>query len=74
MGNQIQKGRIDKAKCDDLYGAFLKNEEIDAVFVCGPEDMILGVKESMTQNGVDEKNVHFELFTAPGQKKTTEKV
>jgi ring-1,2-phenylacetyl-CoA epoxidase subunit PaaE len=74
LGNQIQKGRIDKAKCDDLYGAFLKNEEIDAVFVCGPEDMILGVKESMTQNGVDEKNVHFELFTAPGQKKTTEKV
>jgi ring-1,2-phenylacetyl-CoA epoxidase subunit PaaE len=74
LGNQIQKGRIDRAKCDDLYGAFLKNEEIDAVFVCGPEDMILGVKESMTQNGVDEKNVHFELFTAPGQKKITEKV
>lgn len=74
LGNQIQKGRIDKAKCNELYNAFLKNEEIDAVFVCGPEDMILGVKESMSENGVNEKNIHFELFTAPGQKKTTAKL
>jgi ring-1,2-phenylacetyl-CoA epoxidase subunit PaaE len=26
--------------------------------------MILGVKESMTEQGIDSKNIHFELFTA----------
>jgi ring-1,2-phenylacetyl-CoA epoxidase subunit PaaE len=34
--------------------------------------MILGVKDSMLQNGVDEKAIHFELFTTPGIKKTAD--
>lgn len=73
LGNQIQKGRINKEKCDNLYKAFLSNETIDAVYVCGPEEMIHGVKDSMLENGVDLKNIHFELFTTPGVKKTENK-
>lgn len=72
LGNQIQKGRINKEKCDDLFKAFLANDTIDAVYVCGPEEMILGVKDSMLENGVDEKAIHFELFTTPGVKKTAD--
>jgi ring-1,2-phenylacetyl-CoA epoxidase subunit PaaE len=72
LGNQIQKGRINKEKCDDLFKAFLANDTIDAVYVCGPEEMILGVKDSMLENGVDEKSIHFELFTTPGVKKTAD--
>mgnify|MGYP000346551195 CR=1 FL=1 len=59
LGNQIQKGRINKEKCDDLFKAFLANDTIDAVYVCGPEEMILGVKDSMLANGVDEKAIHL---------------
>ena len=69
LGNEIQKGRINKDKSDKLFQAFLKNEEIDAVYICGPEEMILGVKDSMKANGVLSESIHFELFTAPGQKK-----
>lgn len=72
LGNTIQKGRINKEKCDDLFNAFLANDTIDAVYVCGPEEMILGVKDSMLENGVAEKAIHFELFTTPGVKKTEE--
>jgi len=72
LGNQIQKGRINKEKCDDLFKAFLANDTIDAVYVCGPEEMILGVKDSMLKNGVAEKAIHFELFTTPGVKKTAD--
>lgn len=72
LGNAIQKGRINKEKCDDLFKAFLSNDTIDAVYVCGPEEMILGVKDSMLENGVAEKSIHFELFTTPGVKKTEE--
>jgi len=73
LGNNIQKGRINKEKANDLFNAFLKDTPVDAVYICGPEEMILGVKDSMITNGIDEKKVHFELFTSPGIKKTEEK-
>jgi ring-1,2-phenylacetyl-CoA epoxidase subunit PaaE len=69
LGNQIQKGRIDRDKCNALYNAFLKNEGIDSVYVCGPEEMILGVKESMTEQGIDPRNIHFELFNTTKSEK-----
>jgi ring-1,2-phenylacetyl-CoA epoxidase subunit PaaE len=73
LGNDIQKGRINKEKANDLFRAFLKETQVDAVYICGPEEMILGVKDSMIANGINEKKVHFELFTTPGVKKTEEK-
>ncbi len=71
LGNAIQKGRINTEKCTALSQAFLKGTDIDAVYVCGPEEMILSVKESMSAQGVDPKKIHFELFTSPGAKKGT---
>ncbi len=65
LGSAILKGRIDKNKTTDLFDAFLKNIEISAVYICGPEPMILGVKESMLENGVASDKIHFELFTSP---------
>lgn len=65
IGNKLQKGRIDAEKIDQLFKAFLQGFAIDAVYVCGPEQMILAVKDRMVANGVAEKNVHFELFTSP---------
>ncbi|MFM8244020.1 MAG: FAD-binding oxidoreductase, partial [Crocinitomicaceae bacterium] len=40
-GSKIQKGRINKEKCNDLYDAFLAKTIVDEVFICGPEQMIL---------------------------------
>ncbi len=61
LGNEIQKGRINSQKIEDLYNAFLKDTEINEVFVCGPEEMILNVKDFFTEK--TNANVHFELFT-----------
>lgn len=61
-GSKIQKGRINKEKCDDLFDAFLANSEIDEVFICGPEQMILDVKSSLLNKGVLDSKIHFELF------------
>jgi ring-1,2-phenylacetyl-CoA epoxidase subunit PaaE len=66
LGNKIQKGRIDKQKGLELYDAFLKGTQPDAVYICGPEEMILGVKDAMLEKGLKEDQVHFELFTTPG--------
>lgn len=66
LGNKIQKGRIDGQKCTDLHQAFLTNWEISEVFICGPEEMILSVKDSLDALGVPKEKVHFELFTTAG--------
>ncbi len=71
LGNNIQKGRINDEKANELYDAFLKDVVIDGVYICGPEAMILGVKDSMIAKGVDEGKVHFELFTTPTGKTET---
>jgi ring-1,2-phenylacetyl-CoA epoxidase subunit PaaE len=63
LGTPIQKGRVDAEKIEQLYTSFLKHIKIDEVFVCGPEAMILTVKEKMEQFGLPSNKVHFELFT-----------
>lgn len=73
LGNKIQKGRIDADKCSQLYDAFLQNQSIDAVYLCGPESMILDVQKTLKLKGVSEENIHFELFTTEGGKRTIEK-
>ena len=73
-GNKIQKGRINKEKCGDLYNAFLKNQKIDEVFICGPEDMILNIRESLVENGVESSKIHFELFATNVKKESKEEV
>lgn len=66
LGNTIQKGRIDGQKCEDLYNSFLKEWDISEIFICGPEEMILSVKDSLDKLGVAKEKVHFELFTTAG--------
>lgn len=69
VGNKIQKGRIDKDKTSKLFDAFLKDTEISAAYICGPESMIMGVKDALIEKGVDSSKVHFELFTTPSSEK-----
>ncbi len=69
LGTPLLKGRIDTEKTDKLFDVFLKDDLPEAVYICGPEQMILDVKESVLANGLDPKTVHFELFTSPDAKK-----
>lgn len=67
IGNELQEGLLNKEKVNELYDVILKNEDIDEVFVCGPTPMIFAVKELFEEKGLDSKNIHYELFTNPGQ-------
>lgn len=62
LGNDVQAGRIDKTKAVDIIKSLVSIDETDGVFICGPESMILGVKEAYIESGLDAKNIHFELF------------
>ena len=67
LGNKLQKGRIDEVKIDELFKTFLNHENIDDAFICGPENMIFAVKAALEKNGIPSENIHFELFTTPGE-------
>lgn len=72
LGNKIQKGRIDADKCAQLYDAFLKNQPVDEVYICGPESMILDVEKTLITKGIGKENIHFELFTSSSSTKKPE--
>lgn len=76
LGNKIQKGLMDRQKCEDLYNGFLKGWNISEVYVCGPEVMMLAVKDSFEKLGVAKENIFFELFAAstPPPKKKEETI
>ena len=65
-------GRIDKAKCDALFAHWINPADIDAAFICGPEEMMLQVAQSLRGHGLTDGQIKFELFAAsqPGRAKT----
>ncbi len=55
-------GRIDEEKTQQLLRTVLPASQIDECFICGPEDMINGVRAALTSVGVASEKIHFELF------------
>ena len=66
----INSGRIDVHKLNDL-NKLINYKNTDEFFICGPEEMIFSVKDFLEKNGIGKSKIHFELFTTPGEKKST---
>lgn len=65
----INSGRIDAGKLTEL-NKLVDYKNTDEFFICGPEEMIFCVKEFLEASGIEQKKIHFELFTTPGQKQS----
>lgn len=65
---EINNGRIDVDKLEFLFSKLIDIKASDAFFVCGPEEMIFCIKGYLEGRGVTGDQIHFELFTVPGQK------
>jgi ring-1,2-phenylacetyl-CoA epoxidase subunit PaaE len=63
--SSLNYGRIDKDKLIDL-SKLLNYSHYHEFFICGPEQMIFTVKDFLSSVGIDNKRIHFELFTTPG--------
>ena len=57
-------GRIEKSTVNYVVKNKHKHIEVDAFYLCGPETMIHTVKGVLTEHGIDEDRIHFELFKA----------
>ncbi|MFK7834355.1 MAG: 2Fe-2S iron-sulfur cluster-binding protein [Winogradskyella sp.] len=57
-------GRIEKSTVNLIVKNKYKGVTIEKFYLCGPEQMIHTVKDVLIENGVKEKAIAFELFTA----------
>lgn len=71
MDVPLFNGRISADKCGEFCDTLIDIKRIDEAFICGPEDMILSVKQKLTALGMEPDHVHIELFTSPDQPKAT---
>jgi ring-1,2-phenylacetyl-CoA epoxidase subunit PaaE len=55
-------GRIDEQKARQFLEKVVPASQIDECFLCGPEDMVNGVRTALTSAGVAPDKIHFELF------------
>lgn len=62
-------GRLDHAKCEALFGAWLDVKSADLAFICGPPPMMTAVSETLQAHGMDAAAIKTELFASaqPGR-------
>jgi ring-1,2-phenylacetyl-CoA epoxidase subunit PaaE len=61
---ELFNGRITKEKCAQFIKHWIHLDDIDAAFICGPEDMMLGVSAALQEAGMPKQNIKIELFAA----------
>jgi ring-1,2-phenylacetyl-CoA epoxidase subunit PaaE len=59
----INYGRIDAAKCEQIFAKLLDINSVDEFFLCGPQEMSACVHYALVQRGIDSTKIRQELFT-----------
>jgi len=73
-GNELLEGRINKDKCDGLMKNELELLKADGFYMCGPEEMVANISDSLAGFGISKDKIHYELFAAPTDKMKEEVV
>ncbi|MFM9945741.1 MAG: 1,2-phenylacetyl-CoA epoxidase subunit PaaE [Bacteroidia bacterium] len=76
IGSDLFKGHITGEKCREFAKTMFDPKSTDEVFICGPESMLIDLRDTLKDLGVPEKQIHFELFATAGiaKKKHDEEV
>jgi ring-1,2-phenylacetyl-CoA epoxidase subunit PaaE len=61
---ELFHGRITEDKCRQLFQRWLRVEDVDYAFICGPEDMMHGVSSALQDAGMPKERIRIELFAA----------
>lgn len=64
-------GRVDAAKCAQLFKTWIDVAAVDTAFICGPEPMMLAIAGALKDHGLKDEQIRFELFASgqPGRAK-----
>jgi ring-1,2-phenylacetyl-CoA epoxidase subunit PaaE len=60
----LLSGRIDAEKIKTIHDRLLGTDEVDGWYLCGPYDMVMDARATLTGLGVQPERVHDELFFA----------
>ncbi|MEQ9405287.1 MAG: 1,2-phenylacetyl-CoA epoxidase subunit PaaE [Cyclobacteriaceae bacterium] len=63
--SDLFNGIIDKDKITKFAELFFDVNSADEFFTCGPEPMMLTVRDTLKELSVPEAHIHLELFTSP---------
>jgi ring-1,2-phenylacetyl-CoA epoxidase subunit PaaE len=69
MDVPLFNGRIDGNKVIDFCSALIDVQKVDEVFICGPEQMLLSVRQQLQDLGMPSEKIHIELFASPDEPK-----
>ena len=67
QGSDVLNGRLNNRKGAELNQQLINLTSFDEYFICGPESMISEVSRGLRGAGVDEENIHYELFAASAE-------
>ena len=62
--SELFNGRFTKEKIQILTDKIIDVPQVDACFICGPEEMIYLLRDELTAAGLAKDKIHFELFTS----------
>ncbi len=65
-------GRIEKSTVNYAKKNALASTNFDAYYLCGPEEMIHLVSDTLKENGIADDNINYELFTAASNDTTAD--
>lgn len=66
-GSSLLSGRPTPEKIKRMAHTLFHLDDVDEFYICGPEQMIHGIKETLLEMGVSRERIHFELFTSGRQ-------
>jgi ring-1,2-phenylacetyl-CoA epoxidase subunit PaaE len=62
--SELFNGRFTKEKIQILTDKIIDVPQVDACFICGPEEMIYLLRDELTAAGLAKDKIHYELFTS----------
>ena len=68
----LYNGHIDAEKCKEIFGRWLNVADLDASFICGPQEMTETVRDMLIEAGSEPDRIFFELFATSGNTRKRE--
>lgn len=59
---ELLSGHFDKEKLQELSKTLINIEDVDHVFMCGPEALTFVLRDELVELGMEKRKIHYELF------------
>lgn len=69
-GSDLFSGRLDADRCRTFCEKIVPPKQVDEYFLCGPEEMIISIRQTLLEQGAVGEQIHLELFGTATKAKT----